>query len=225
MGALAERASGRTGARPYGLRRRNRRWRWRLVGCLLKNKAPLRGSLTVRGVDPARGGRPMWKVGREGGDVGCATDPDGYCPSPGTRGRCWRVHRGAMGLRPDPVPGFIDIAANTHSESIGAVAGLGIAGNCADGMFRYCPDASVTRGEMAVALARALNLVLPLPARPSGRLAFNIHHANDEIIAMEFGWSNVGDSRQRCPDSDRFGRGRYPDCVPSAIATGPSTCK
>jgi peptidoglycan/xylan/chitin deacetylase (PgdA/CDA1 family) len=59
---------------------------------------------------------------------------------------------------PPPVPGpFADVAASdTHAPAITRLKEAGIVAGCAPD--RYCPDASVTRAQMATLLARTLDL-------------------------------------------------------------------
>jgi len=57
-------------------------------------------------------------------------------------------------------PTFGDVpATHPYFRAIEALAKSGITGGCGNG--NYCPDKSVTRGEMAVFLARALGLHFP----------------------------------------------------------------
>ena len=63
---------------------------------------------------------------------------------------------------------FIDDTGNTHEGSINTLAANGITSGCnAAGNF-YCPQASVTRAQMATFLVRALGLdpIQPTPAPP-----------------------------------------------------------
>ena len=94
---------------------------------------------------------------------GCATGPDRYCPdNPVTRGQMANFLVRAFDLYPGHSAGFTDTAGNAHADSIDALAAAGIATGCATDPARYCPEALVTRGELATLLARALDLV-PLP--------------------------------------------------------------
>lgn len=52
---------------------------------------------------------------------------------------------------------FRDIGG-THVDAINALAASGVTAGCADGPPRYCPGQQVLRGEMAIFLARALEL-------------------------------------------------------------------
>jgi hypothetical protein len=51
---------------------------------------------------------------------------------------------------------FVDIAGNTHEAAIDELYALGITRGCSPSA--YCPDAPVTRGQMAAFLNRALDL-------------------------------------------------------------------
>ena len=55
---------------------------------------------------------------------------------------------------------FKDDGHNTHEDNIDRIAEAGISNGCGDKIF--CPDDSVSRGQMASFLARALGLE-PLP--------------------------------------------------------------
>jgi hypothetical protein len=59
---------------------------------------------------------------------------------------------------PAPIPGpFLDVPGDApHASAIGRLKDLGVVEGCGDG--RYCPDASVTRAQMASFLQRALEL-------------------------------------------------------------------
>ena len=53
---------------------------------------------------------------------------------------------------------FSDIVGNAHESAIAAVAAAGITLGCSDDGTLFCPDATVTRGQMASFLTRALKL-------------------------------------------------------------------
>lgn len=57
---------------------------------------------------------------------------------------------------PIPGRGFIDIDGSTFEIDIAWLAESGITRGCADAE-RYCPNAAVTRGQMASFLSRALD--------------------------------------------------------------------
>jgi hypothetical protein len=61
----------------------------------------------------------------------------------------------ALALPASTQDAFGDDEGLMHEADINAVAAAGIAGGCAAG--RYCPGSSVTRGQMAAFLHRALD--------------------------------------------------------------------
>ena len=89
--------------------------------------------------------------------VGCAVNPDRYCPHASvTRGQMATFLKRAFELAPGPSAGFVDIAGNTHADHIDALAAAEITVGCAVNPDRYCPHASVPRGQMATFLTRAI---------------------------------------------------------------------
>ena len=93
--------------------------------------------------------------------TGCS--PTTYCPeSPVTRGQMavfiYRSVAAIPGLNLPPLPGtpYFDDVATTHPyyTYIQQMRQLGITAGCSP--TSYCPDASTTRGQMAVFLIRAL---------------------------------------------------------------------
>ena len=114
--------------------------------------------------------------------AGCATGPLRFCPDEVvTRGQMATFLVRAFGLEEAPAAGFADTGGNTHASSIDALAAAGVTAGCATGPLRFCPGASVTRGQMATFVARAVGLVeLPDPP-PDGDTSF---------VAVETGdWS------------------------------------
>lgn len=53
---------------------------------------------------------------------------------------------------------FVDIGGDVHAPMIEAIAARGVTVGCDADARRYCPDLTVTRGQMATFLARALEL-------------------------------------------------------------------
>ena len=89
--------------------------------------------------------------------VGCSTNPARYCPHASvTRGQMATFLKKAFELAPGPSAGFVDIAGNTHADRIDALAAARITVGCSTNPARYCPYASVTRGQMATFLSRAI---------------------------------------------------------------------
>ena len=100
--------------------------------------------------------------------LGCG-DGTGFCPADVvTRGQMATFLVRAFGLDADGGAGFTDIAGNTHEASINILAAERVTAGCSTSPLRYCPNRSVTRGQMATFLARALDLIpRPQPAEPS----------------------------------------------------------
>jgi hypothetical protein len=110
--------------------------------------------------DPAAG----WieQLGREAITSGCGQNPPIYCPNAGvTRGQMavflLRAKYGA-GYQPPAATGvFTDVpVGHMFVKWIEQLAREGITTGC--GPTTYCPDMTVTRGQMAVFVARAFNL-------------------------------------------------------------------
>ena len=107
------------------------------------------------------------QLAREGITGGCSTSPPQYCPDDGvTRGQMavflLRAKHGA-GYAPPAATGtmFTDVPG-THPFAawIEQLAREGITGGCSTSPPQYCPDATVTRGQMAVFLVRAFDLLI-----------------------------------------------------------------
>ena len=96
---------------------------------------------------------------REGITSGCATNPPLYCPTASiTRAQMAVFIIRAMGETPynSPTPTFTDVPASHWAYGhIERMHQLGITGGCSTSPMRYCPDASVSRSQMAVFLCRA----------------------------------------------------------------------
>lgn len=88
--------------------------------------------------------------------LGCDTNGPRYCPTdPVTRAQMASFLARALGLSPVPGDRFADVSG-VHEGNINAIADAGITLGCnADGTL-YCPDAFVTRGQMAAFLHRGL---------------------------------------------------------------------
>jgi len=103
------------------------------------------------------------QLAREGITAGCSTSPPLYCPDDGvTRGQMavflLKAKHGAS-YQPPPATGtmFTDVPlSQPFAKWIEQLAREGITSGCGGGM--YCPDVTVTRGQMAVFLVRAFNL-------------------------------------------------------------------
>jgi peptidoglycan LD-endopeptidase LytH len=90
--------------------------------------------------------------------LGCSDDGRSYCPDePIRRDQMASFLRRAFELPAGRTDGFRDVdPRSTHAAAIGAVEAAGITRGCDTGP-RYCPSASVSRGQMASFLVRALD--------------------------------------------------------------------
>ena len=96
--------------------------------------------------------------------VGCQRDPLQYCPdNPVTRSQMATFLTRAFDLEPAPSAGFTDVSGGSHGANIDALAAAGITVGCQRDPLQFCPSRSVTRGQMASFLARAMGLI-ELPA-------------------------------------------------------------
>ena len=87
--------------------------------------------------------------------AGCATNA--YCPAASvTRGEMASFLARALNLPPSATDYFTDDNGTTHENNINRVAKAHITSGC--GELIYCPNAPVSRGQMASFLARALGL-------------------------------------------------------------------
>ena len=88
---------------------------------------------------------------------GCNTGPSRFCPDrPVTRAQMASFLQRAFRLSPAPAFGFTDTGGSTHESAIDALAEARITVGCSDAPARYCPNAPVTRAQMASFLHRAL---------------------------------------------------------------------
>ena len=102
---------------------------------------------------------------QEGATSGCASNPLRYCPD----AKVTRAEMAVFLLRarygstyqPPTAYGYFDDVPAGHWAApwIEELYDLGITTGCAE--YRFCPDAQVTRAEMAVFLQRTFNLPLP----------------------------------------------------------------
>jgi hypothetical protein len=91
----------------------------------------------------------------EGITTGCTATK--FCPKDDvTRGQMAAFLVRALDLPPSTTDAYLDDASNTFEKDINALAAAAITKGCAPD--RFCPDAKVTRGQMAAFLARALDL-------------------------------------------------------------------
>ncbi len=86
---------------------------------------------------------------------GCGNDrfcPFGYV----SRAEMGSFLQRSLGLKPMTANFFSDISSSVHRSAINAIANANITTGCGGG--RYCPSTTVSRGEMATFLVRALSL-------------------------------------------------------------------
>jgi uncharacterized repeat protein (TIGR01451 family) len=118
-------------------------------------------------VGPERGGyRFIDRLAALGITVGCAANPPLYCPdSPVTREQMAIFIIRALGEFSPPNPPsqrFNDVGPERGGyRFVDRLAALGITQGCSASPPLYCPDASTTRGEMAVFLTRAFGCPNP----------------------------------------------------------------
>jgi hypothetical protein len=90
-------------------------------------------------------------VAKAGVTYGCAATR--YCPSLAvSRAQMASFLVRALGLPPSGADAFTDDEGSIHEADINALAAAGVTSGC--GVGRYCPNASVSRGEMAAFLHR-----------------------------------------------------------------------
>ncbi len=88
---------------------------------------------------------------------GCASDPLSYCPNePVTRAQMASFLTRAFDLEEASSAGFSDTEGNFHLSDINSLAAAEVTKGCSAEPLLYCPDDSVTRGQMATFLHRAL---------------------------------------------------------------------
>lgn len=89
--------------------------------------------------------------------LGCTIDGTKYCPKdPVTRGQMASFLVRAFNLPSTTTDFFADDDGNIHEADINALRAAGITTGCAANL--YCPDAPVTRAQMAAFIRRALGI-------------------------------------------------------------------
>jgi hypothetical protein len=104
---------------------------------------------------------------------GCSTSPLLYCPEAGvTRAQMAvfleRGMHGAAFTPTDVTPTFGDTNGHWAEDWIEALKTDGITSGCGNG--NYCPDAAVTRAQMAIFLLKAKHGASYVPPAPSGNI-------------------------------------------------------
>lgn len=80
-----------------------------------------------------------------------------FCPdAPVTRGQMARFLAQALQLPRASDPGFVDDRGHTFEDDIARIAAARITRGCTAAGDRFCPDAPVSRGQMAAFIANAL---------------------------------------------------------------------
>jgi hypothetical protein len=98
------------------------------------------------------------KIAGAGITSGCSSDL--YCPyALITRAEIATFLVRAFGLPASSKDAFTDDGGSTHHASINALAASGVTNGCRSGKF--CPGSTVTRGELATFITRALGLSVP----------------------------------------------------------------
>ena len=88
---------------------------------------------------------------------GCKTGPARFCPDrPVTRAQMASFLQRAFRLSSAESAGFADTRGSTHESAIDALAEARITVGCSDAPARYCPNAPVTRAQMASLVHRSL---------------------------------------------------------------------
>jgi hypothetical protein len=107
------------------------------------------------------------QLARDGITGGCATSPPQYCPDAVVTRAQMAVFllRSEHGAAYDPPAAtgtiFTDVPIDhPFAKWIEQAAREGITGGCSTSPPQYCPDADVTRGQMAVFLVRTFDLPL-----------------------------------------------------------------
>ena len=129
----------------------------------------------------------------------CGSAEDRFCPYASlSRAQMAGVLARAFELDDSSPAGFVDTGGSVHESAIDALAAAGITRGCAAGPARFCPDRTVTRGEAASFLNRAL--------------------AADTTLR----WVSVGDSYSSGVGADPHGEG---SCRRSPRAAGPAAAE
>lgn len=103
-----------------------------------------------------------------------------FCPMrPVTRGEAAAMIATAFDVPAGDTAYFRDLG-EVHDQDVRAVADAGIAAGCADG--HYCPSDDVLRGEAALLLARALDLVAPADPTTLAEYRAQVKAAEEEAI-------------------------------------------
>jgi opacity protein-like surface antigen len=127
-----------------------------VVEIFMQSSAPLAThSWPFRDIDGLSYAQDIADLAYAGITSGCGSEL--YCPFDYvSRAEMATFLQRALGLELPTADFFSDTSHSIHRSAINAIAQANISAGCGGG--RYCPSATVTRGEMATFLARALNL-------------------------------------------------------------------
>ena len=118
---------------------------------------------------------------------GCDVDPWRYCPDGEVdRAQMATFLRRAFELPDAPPAGFADTAESFARTAIDAIAAARITVGCAADPPRYCPNDTVSRGQMAALLARGLGLLEPLSVELSSGAAPVMRFGSSFEVAVDF---------------------------------------
>ena len=99
------------------------------------------------------------RIAELGITLGCSAEPARFCPmAPVTRAQMASFLLRAFDIGRAVGQGFADISDSVHSDDIDAIYAAGITNGCAVEPLRFCPNADVTRAELASLLHRASSL-------------------------------------------------------------------
>ena len=89
--------------------------------------------------------------------IGC--DDDNFCPTDNvTRAQMASFLSRALDLPDAESAGFTDVDAdNVHLDNINKITSAGITQGCSTTPYKYCPDNSITKGQAAAMISRAID--------------------------------------------------------------------
>ena len=130
---------------------------------------------------------------------GCNANGDAFCPNEGlTRAQMAKMLVRALGLPASEADYFEDDEGSVYESDINAIAALGITNGCGFGL--YCPDAVMSRAQVAAFISRALEL----PSSDRDHFvddAASVFHREVNALA-DAGITYGCDTGLFCPDSD-----------------------
>lgn len=168
------------------------------------------------------------RVAALGITMGCnPPENDRYCPDAlVTRGQMAAFLGRALGLPSAGPQGFTDTAGNTFAHDIDRLAAAGITRGCNPPTNdRFCPDATVTRGQMAAFLVRAMGATADTLPKFTDTVGHTFQHDIAVLAAFEVTRGcNPPTNSRFCPDSpvSRDQMATFLDRVHQLIFGGPS---